>query len=261
MSSHRGLDAQALDTLTARTRPAGRSFSLTLTERPHLPRSARLPRPHPRGVLNPPRRCEMPTSARRAEVGALRAAKTTPGVRARDGSQRQEGVLAVGVRDLRAAEHDDVLRLVALGELTSRPVRGSRLKTISHESLEGSLRGHNNRGRPLMPLLVTGRVKARPRGPPSYGHPLSAWATPHPRTGGNGRTVKQAPARRVDLVHDVPKPSQERRYGPKSLRCVRHSVGVRFRPARRQAASARCPGSRSHTCTPRSSVTARDSPS
>ena len=124
MSSHRGLDAQALDTLTARTRPAGRSFSLTLTERPHLPRSARLPRPHPRGVLNPPRRCEMPTSARRAEVGALRAAKTTPGVRARDGSQRQEGVLAVGVRDLRAAKHDDVLGLVALGELTSRPVRG-----------------------------------------------------------------------------------------------------------------------------------------
>ena len=101
----------------------------------------------------------MPASAWLAEVGTLRAAKATPGVRPRDGSQRQKGVPTVGVRDLRACEQDDVLGLVALGELTPRPVRGSRLKTNSHESLEGPVSGEHNRGGPLMP-----RSGARRRG-------------------------------------------------------------------------------------------------
>jgi hypothetical protein len=132
-----------------------------------------------RGGLDALRGGEVPSSARVAEVRPLRTLETTPGIRARDRSQRDEGVPPAVVRDLRADEHDDVLGLVALGELTSRPVRTLCLKAISHMSLEGPVGSQHGRA----------PSSAEDRGPDVTPPP---WATVPPSDGVARRLVAQA---------------------------------------------------------------------
>lgn len=57
---------------------------------------------------------------------------------ARDESHRDQCLPAIGVGNRGALEHVDVPGLNALGGLTSRPVRGSRLMTISHKASKAS---------------------------------------------------------------------------------------------------------------------------
>jgi hypothetical protein len=76
----------------------------------------------------------MPTPARSAEVHTPRALAAALLVGARDDTHRDQCLPPIRVGDLGAVEHGGVPGFIALGGLTSRPVRGSRLMTISHEA-------------------------------------------------------------------------------------------------------------------------------
>jgi hypothetical protein len=108
---------------------------------------------------------EVPAPARAAETRARWARAVALPVPARDGSHRSDDVSTAGVADLRAVRHVDLPRLVALGGLTSCPVRASRLiANQPSRSLEAppakrlAEQAHSSRG----PLLRAAVGEARP---------------------------------------------------------------------------------------------------
>src|SRR5512133_4221615 len=98
-----------------------------------MPRLAPGARLHARRGLDSRLGREVPAPARAAEIRAPRAREAASHITAGYGSHRNHGGPTAGVRDLRAFRHVDCPRLVALGGLTSCPLRGSRLIAISHE--------------------------------------------------------------------------------------------------------------------------------
>jgi hypothetical protein len=130
-------------------------------ERSLMPRSARGTRLRPRCGLNTVLRRKVPTSAVAAQIGALGAWEAASRVGPADGPHRHHCFPAILVFDLRALRHVDVPRLVALGGLTSCPVRGSRLIAISRKNLQGSLLDEASGASPLMPRVAPMALRRR----------------------------------------------------------------------------------------------------